>query len=327
MLSFSKSDDDSLQPLPPDTYAQLAPALSVLGIATQHFFRLPTTTAAQQAIVALTRLDVPAVAQLAALASTPELQEQVAIRPLRLYDYVLLGQAVLDSPLAAAVRAYLRQQMQLSAAELDQVFGYCLQLIAELENALERLLTGPSGAAALAPLRQRRQQMRAVLAQYEASLVPTLPPAATLGFDEGRLQLLRLALLLAQELRQTQVEHPFLQALPSLTGFTEEALVAVSSRLSTVGSDERLPLSLPELVLLYQVMHVSALAFVSDVLGTLGLEAALPPVDAAPASNSSSRQAVAALATGFIGWIDREYGQEPTVRQARQEIAALADLL
>ncbi|MBC6613098.1 hypothetical protein H8B15_19400 [Hymenobacter sp. BT507] len=330
MLSFTHSPDHSLRPLPPTTYTQLAPALSALGMATQHFFQLPAAAQAQEAITALTRLDAPAVAQLAALASTAELEEMIATRPLRLYDYVLLGRAALGSPLSAAVRAYLRQHMQLADEELENLFAYCLQLSAELENALEQFLAGPSGAAALAPLRRRQQQIQAILEQHEASLRPALPPAATLGFDEGRLQLLRLALLLTQELRHTTAAsaHPFLKALPSLTTLSDSALEAITTRLSAVAAGERLPLSLPELVLLYQVLHVCALAFVSDVLGTLGLEDALPladhPVAATP---GSSRQAVAALATGFIGWVDREFGQEPTVQQARQEIAALAELL
>ena len=50
-----------------------------------------------------TRLDAAAVAQLAALASTPELEELIATRPLRLYDYVLLGRAALGSPLGAGM--------------------------------------------------------------------------------------------------------------------------------------------------------------------------------------------------------------------------------
>ncbi|UOR05466.1 hypothetical protein MUN82_21385 [Hymenobacter aerilatus] len=329
MLSFTHSHDHSLRPLPPATYTQLAPALSALGMATQHFFQLPTAAPAQEAITTLTRLDGTAVAQLAALASTPELEGLIATYPLRLYDYVLLGRAALGSPLGAAVRAYLRQQMQLSDEELERLFAYCLQLSAELENALEQFLAGPSGAAALAPLRRRQQQIQAVFAQYETSLLPALPPAATLGFDEGRLQLLRLALLLTQELRHTTAAtHPFLQALPSLTALSDSAMEAITARLRVVEAGERLPLSLPELVLLYQVLHVCALAFVSDVLGTVGLEDALPladhPVTPTP---GSSRQAVAALATGFIGWVDREFGQEPIVQQARQEVAALAELL
>jgi len=101
-------------------------------------------------------------------------------------------------------------------------------------------------------------------------------------------------------------------------------------RLGATAAGARLSLTLPELVLLYQTLHVCALAFVSDVLGTLGLEGALPAADAnlqGITTPGSSRQAVAALATGFISWIEKEFGQEPAVRQARQEIAALAELL
>jgi len=187
MLSFTGSDDYSLQPLPLATYTQLAPALSTLGIATQHFFQLPAAAVAQEALTHLTQLDASTIAQFVALDSTPALQEVLATRPLRFYDYVLLGRAALASPVAAPVQAYLRQQMQLSDEELARVFTYCLHLSAELENALEQLLTGPSGAAALPPLRRRQQQIQALFAQHEASLLPALPSAATLGFDEGRL--------------------------------------------------------------------------------------------------------------------------------------------
>jgi len=329
MLSFTGPNDRSLQSLPPTTYAQLAPALSALGIATQHFFQMRAAEAAQEAVTHLTQLDATTLMPFLALASTAELQQLVATRPLRFYDYVLVGRAALASPIAAAVRAYLRQQMQLSDEELERVVAHCLQLSAELENALEQLLVGPSGRAALPPLRRRQQQIQAIFEQYENSLLPAPPPAATLGFDEGRLQLLRLALLLTQELLHTTSPHPFLRALPSLTALSESGMATIMERLGAAAAGERLPLALPELVLLYQTMHVCALAFVSDVLGTLGLEGALPLADSGlqGGTSGSSRQAVAALATGFIGWIDREFGQEPTVQQARQEITALAELL
>lgn len=329
MLSFSHPHDHTLLPLPIDTYEQLAPALSVLGMATQHLYGLPTAVPVAQHITALTNLNATTVSDFAALATTEELQTVLATQPLRFYSYVTVGRLLLISPVAGAIQGYLQRQMQLSSAESESLFTYCLRLSGELENALERLLTGPSGAAALAPLRQRQQQLAALLVEHRASLVPPPPPLVTLGFDDGRLQMLRLALLLVQDLRHPGATHPFLQALPHLSGLPILAVETMSGRLAAIDAHERLGLTMPELVLLYQAMHVCALTFVSGVLGKLGMEGAFPVADITPSATASgsSRQAVATLVAGFIGWVEKEFGQTTEVQQARQEIKKLAALL
>lgn len=320
----------SLHNLPADAHAQLAPALSVLGMATTHLFDL-SENPVTQSITALTGLDATNLSAFTLLDSTAALQQLLTTRSVRFYDYVLVGRATLSSPLAGPVRAYLRQQMQLTTEQLDPLYAYCLHLSAELENALEQFLAGPSGTAALAPLRRRQQQIQQLFLRHEASLVPRQPPVVTLGFDEGRLQMLRLSLLLVQEFRHSAAEHPFLRALSRFSGLAEPAVEALMTRLATVGPDERLGLSLAELALLYQAMHVCALASVSDVLGALGLEGAFPVAAPAPAGHAtptgSSRQAVAALVTGFTNWVEQAFGEEPIVQTARREMADLTDLV
>ncbi|OUJ75305.1 hypothetical protein [Hymenobacter crusticola] len=326
---FSANNPEaSLQQLPADAYSHLAPCMSLLGMACTHLFSHPTDVVAQH-VTALTGLDAAAVQELNAIDSTPALQRLLIERPLRLFDFVVVGQLCLESPLATPVLAFVQHQMQIDEVQLRTLLEYCQALGQQLRQALEQHLVGPSGAAALAPLHRRAQQLRTVFEQHADSLRPQLPAVVSLGFDDGHLQLLRLALLLVHELRHTQSSHPFLQALPRLTALPADEADALTTRLAAVQPTERLPLTLPELVLLYQAMHVCALAFVSDVLGTLGMEAAFPTTQAPSASSSdgSSRQAVVTLIVGFTRWVEKEFGQEPAVQTARQEITELAETL
>lgn len=317
----------SLQQLPPHAFSQLAPALSLLGMACTQLFATEASPL-PAAVTHVTRLDAAAVAQLNAIQSTEVLQELLNTRPLRLYDFVLVGRAALHSPLAAPVRHFLRQQMQVEGEPLAVLWDYCLGLTAALENALEQLIAGPSGAAALAPLRHRQQQLQHLFDTH--SLIPPAPAVVTLGFDEARLQMLRLALLLVQSLPQTETEHPFLQAVAALPSLQPAAVEDMMARLGGITASERLPLSMPELTLLYQAMHVCGLVFVSDVMSSLGLEGAMPMTEGDATTSSSpgsSRQAVGALVASFTQWVQREFGQEPAIQQARQEIFGLTELL
>ncbi|WP_303310345.1 hypothetical protein [Hymenobacter sp. BT730] len=319
----------SLQQLPSHAFSQLSPALSLLGMACTQLFATEASLL-PAAVTSLTRLDAAAVAQLNAIQSTEALQELLNTRPLRLYDFVLVGRAALHSPLAAPVRHFLRQQMQVEGEPLAVLWDYCLGLTAALENALEQLIAGPSGAAALVPLRRRQQQLQHLFDTHSKSLIPPAPAIVTLGFDEARLQMLRLALLLVQSLPQTDTEHPFLQAVAALPNLQPTAVEDMMERLGSITATERLPLSLPELTLLYQAMHVCGLVFVSDVMSSLGLEGSMPMAEAdatTGTSPGSSRQAVGALVASFTQWVQREFGEEPAIQQARQEIFGLTELL
>ncbi|MBC6990758.1 hypothetical protein [Hymenobacter sp. BT491] len=320
----------SLHNLPPDAYQRLSPCLSLLGMACTHLFSQSHGPVPEH-VTALTGLNSSVVADLNAIDSTPVLQQLLLQRPLRLYDFVLVGQLSLRSPLEGPVLAFVQHQMQIDGTQLQTLLSYCLHLSEQLQHALEQHLAGPSGAAALAPLRRRQQQLQAVFTQFEATLHPQLPPVVTLGFDEARLQMLRLALLLAETLPQSETDHPFVQAVARLSSFRPEAVAALLARFGAVQPNERLGLSLPELTLLYQAMQVCGLVFVSDILSILGLENAFPTDAKSPTTSAeplgTSRQAVGALVAGFTNWVQREFGHEPQVQQARQEVAALTDLL
>ncbi|AIZ64655.1 hypothetical protein PK28_15030 [Hymenobacter sp. DG25B] len=319
----------SLQQLPPHAFSQLSPALSLLGMACKQLFATEASPL-PGAVTSLTRLNAATVAELNAIQSTEALQELLNTRPLQLYNLVLVGRAALHSPLAAPVHHFLRQQMQVEGEPLTVLWDYCLGLTAALENALEQLIAGPSGAAALAPLRHRQQQLQQLFDTHSPSLVPPAPAIVTLGFDEARLQMLRLALLLVQSLPQTEAEHPFLQAVATLPHLQPTAVEPLMARLGHITAEERLPLSLSELTVLYQAMHVCGLVFVSDVLSSLGLEGAMPMPEAGAnpdATSGSSRQAVGALVASFTQWVQREFGEEPAIQQARQEIFGLTETL
>ena len=237
-MFFANTPGASLHQLPANAYARLAPCLSLLGMACTHLFSHSVGPVPQQ-VTALTGLDAASVAELNTINSTAALQHVLTERPLRLLDFVVVGQLCLESPLATPVLAFVQHQMQIDDAQLRTLQEYCLGLSKQLQQALEQHLVGPSGAAALAPLHQRAQRLRTIFEQQAATLRPQLPAVVTLGFDEGRLQMLRLALLLVQELRHTKSEHPFLQTLPRLSPFSASAVEAMTERLAFIQSDER----------------------------------------------------------------------------------------
>ncbi|HEX8349321.1 MAG TPA: hypothetical protein VF598_05125, partial [Hymenobacter sp.] len=238
-MFLADTPGSSLEQLPADAYERLAPCLSLLGMACTHLFSQSAEPVPGQ-VTALTGLDAAVVAALNTITSTPALQALLTERPLRLYDFVVVGQLCLESPLATPVLAFVQHQMQVDANQLRTLRDYCLVLSQQLQQALEQHLAGPSGATALAPLHRRTQQLRTLFEQNAESLRPQLQPVVTLGFDEGRLQMLRLALLLVQELRHTKSSHPFLQALPSLTALSPSGTESMTARLAAIHPDERL---------------------------------------------------------------------------------------
>jgi hypothetical protein len=315
-----------LHTLPADFYDQLAHALSLHGMACAELLSRPQDELPRQ-ITALTGLDAAQVAQLNTIGSHEQLQA-LAETPRRLYDLLLVGGLVLDTSLAVPVLTYVRQQMHIDNARLAALKQYCLELSSTFLGALEQQLP------ATPSLGLHRLQVEEVFARYVAANPPPPPTVATIRFTDPQLQMMRLALLLVHSLPEAGPQ-PFMRAVAALPPLQPAALEPMISRLAQLQPADALPLTMPELVQLYQAMQVcgisSGMVFVSDVLGTLGLEEALAlpraAAEAAGPAPGSSRQAVGEMVSSFTQWVQQTFPDSPAILAARQQVLALADAL
>ncbi|RYU84259.1 hypothetical protein [Hymenobacter persicinus] len=313
-----------LHTLPTTFYDQLAHALSLHGMACAELLAHPQQELPQQ-VMGLTGLDAAQVAQLNTIGSHDQLVAALAENPRRLYDLLLVGGLVLDTSLAAPVLAYVRQQMFIDEAQLVTLKHYCLELSGTFLGALEQQLPAEPSIGL------HRLQVEAAFARYVANNPPPAPPVATIRFTDPQLQMMRLALLLVHSLPEAG-EQPFMRAVAALEPLQPVALEPMIARLGQLQPAEALPLTMPELVQLYAAMQVCGMVFVSDVLGTLGLEQALPQPTAedaatSPAAPASSRQAVGEMVSSFTQWVQQTFPDAPEIAAARTRVLALADAL
>jgi hypothetical protein len=237
------------------------------------------------------------------------------------YDLLLVGGLVLDTSLAVPVLAYVRQQMHIDNAQLAALKQYCLELSGTFLGALEQALPAAENPGL------HRLQVEEIFARYVAANPPPAPAVATVRFSEPQLQMMRLALLLVHSLPETEPQ-PFTRGVAAIESLQPAALEPLIERLGQLRAAEPLALRMPELVQLYQAMQVCGMAFVSDVLGTLGLEAALPrPEPDQPAAPGSRRQAVGEMVSSFTQWVQQTFPDAPEIAAAREQVLALADAL
>ncbi|GAA3922040.1 hypothetical protein [Hymenobacter algoricola] len=310
-----------LHSLPDTFYDQLAHALSLHGMACAELLSRPHDELPRQ-LTALTGLDAAQVAQLNIIGSQTQLVEALEANPRRLYDLLLVGGLVLDTSLAVPVLAYVRRQMHIDNTQLATLKQYCLELSGTFLGALEQQL--PSEPS----LGLHRLRVEEVVARYVAANPPPAPTAATIRFTDPQLQMMRLALLLVHSLPEAGAQ-PFMRAVAALAPLQPAALEPMIARLGQLQPTEAFSLTMPELVQLYQAMQVCGMVFVSEVLGTLGLEEALPQptAEAESAAPASSRQAVGEMVSSFTQWVQQTFPEAPEIAAARQQVLALADAL
>ena len=310
-----------LHTLPDTFYDQLAHALSLHGMAAAELLSRPHDALPRQ-ITELTGLDAAWVAQLNTIGSHAQLVQALEAHPRQVYDLLLVGGLVLDTSLAVPVLAYVRQQMHIDNARLAQLKQYCLELSGTFLGALEQALPAAESPGL------HRLRVEEVFARYVAANPPPAPTVATVHFSEPQLQMMRLALLLVHSLPETE-PRPFTRGVAAIEGLKPAALEPLIARLGELQATEPLALTMPELVQLYQAMQVCGMAFVSDVLGTLGLEAALPAPTAADeaAAPGSRRQAVGEMVSSFTQWVQQTFPDAPEIVAARAQVLALADAL
>ena len=316
-----------LNALPTDFYDQLAHSLSLHGMAAAELLSRPETPVLAR-LRGLSGLETDMVQRLNAIGSHAQLLAVLQQEPLPLYHVLLLGRLTLETTLAEPVLAYVQRSMGISVEQLQHLLAYCLELSGAFLQQLEEHLPAPAGAVSLG---LHRMQVEEVFAELLAQLPVAAAPAADLRLAEPQLQMLRLALLLVHSL-PPDADHPFLRAVHALPNLRATALEPLIEHLGRVRVQEPLTLTMPELVQLYQGMQVCGMVFVSDVMSRIGLEDAFPVLteteaaatDAAPVSN---RQAVGEMVSGFTHWVQHTFPEAPEIRQARQEILALADTL
>lgn len=319
------SSHDWLHAIPADFYEQLAHCLSLHGMACAELLSCPQDAPLLR-LMSLTGLNTLRVAELNTIASHKQLLLALQEQPRALYDLLLLGRLALETTLAAPVLRYVQQQMAVDAARLQELKTYCLELngafLALLEEQLPAELLG-----------LHRLGVEEAFAQYLAARPDPAPPAATVRFSEPQLQMMRLALLLVHSLPKAD-EHRFLAAVAGLAALRPAVLEPMIARLSTLEAAEKFPLTMAELVQLYQAMQVCGMVFVSEVLEKVGLGSVFPTVSAEEAAAStpatpepSGRQAVGEMVSGFTRWVQHTFPDEPALHQARQQVLALADAL
>lgn len=317
----SSASNNWLQTLPADFYDQLAHCLSLHGMACLELLGRSQDASIRQ-LVTLTGLTVEQVTKLNTIASHEQLLQTLESQPRPLYDLLLLGRLTLDTSLAEPVMVYVRRQMRIGIAQMQQLKTYCQELSGAFLATLEQQL--PTELLGL-----HRLRVEEVFEAYVAAHPAPAPMAATIRFSEAQLQMVRLALLLVHSLPEAG-DHAFLRAVAALPNLQPAALEPMIERLGKLQATEELPLSLAELVQLYQAMQVCGMVFVSEVLERLGLEGlfpARPAEEAASAPVPSHRQAVGEMVSGFTRWVQHTFPQEPALLTARQQVLALADWL
>lgn len=217
--------------------------------------------------------------------------------------------------------------MDISNEQLEQLTAYCQQLSSAFLGQLEEHLAPPADVASLGLHRLGVEEAFAnfLTAQMDDRPVATLRPLPP------QLHIMRLALLLAVSLPQ-DTEHAFAQAVGGLPQLQPAALEPLVARLGQAQAHEPLPLSMSEVVQLYQALQVCGMVFVSDLMSHIGLEDSFPTLsdeerrasEPAPASN---REAVGSIVSGFTQWVQQHFPDHPEIAQARQQVLALADEL
>ncbi|WP_019947636.1 hypothetical protein [Hymenobacter aerophilus] len=315
-----------LDTLPADFYAQLTHTLNLHGMAALELLSRPATPNTSR-MHQLSGLDVPMIQRLNGISSQAQLLAALRQEPLAVYHLLLLGGLTLETSLAAPVLAYVRQAMDITEEQLGQLLAYCRQLSEAFLGQLEEHVAAPAGAASLGLHRLALEEAFAgfLTGQLAARPVAELRPLPP------QLHIMRLALLLAVSLPQ-DTDHPFAQAVRALPHLQPAALEPLIARLGHAQPHEPLPLTMPEVVQLYQALQVCGMVFVSDLMSHIGLEDAFPTLsdeerrasEPAPASN---REAVGSIVGGFTRWVQQHFPDHPEIAQARQQVLALADLL
>jgi hypothetical protein len=347
--------------LPPALFLSMQPLLMLSQLA-NHILMGYDDDPVPQELHELLGYQVAFVQEVAAVHDTPSLGRLLALRPLPLFDFLLISRLVFESPLDEPLRTYLRRT---SPEEPDNAHlrDYVLEFTEPMLENLGQLLTD-GNADLQEELRMRRLQTESIFARLADTLRPFYPPgespadiaaaaldaadeeedaaemAASIRFNEVQLLTLTTALKLPTILSGLG-ETAFGRALVTVPRFRKKALERLADRLQAATAGEEVALAWSELLRLYQAAQVCALSVVADVFWAGSIEDVLllggprnpddgyepegPGIPVEEARNT--REMLTAIMSGFIAVIEDNYDDDLDVRNAKAEISELAALL
>lgn len=342
--------------MPPELYETMKPLLLLASVA--NFMLMGNEEdPVPQAITELLDYDMDAIQIVTAAQDTPTLARVMAAHTLKLFDFVLIGRLVFESPLDAPLRAYLSRY----STSIDDEFAgpreYILKFSESLLENIGQYLTAADDELR-EDLRMRRLQTESIFARLDDTLRPYYPPGHSPADDQARTldevdeaedqedaavhitfndaqrvtlgTALRLPPLLA-ELGET----PFARALADVRRLRRKALERLATRLAASTPEEPFSLSWSELLRLYQAAQVCALSTVTDVLATGSLEDLMfnnaaedeeNPEEAAEFARHA-RELMTVMMAGFVEVVEVNHPDDEEIAEAKAEISRLAELL
>ncbi|MCC3159254.1 hypothetical protein LJ737_18575 [Hymenobacter sp. 15J16-1T3B] len=353
---MSEQSDALADALPAGFYEQVAPFLHLCGMGCLQFFSRPDDPLPRE-ITALTGLDLAAARMITAINSNAMLVRQLLEEPELFYVHLLVGCRVLAGPLATPVLLFLEQSMHLDAQQTVAIREHLLPF-GETFVDLVGKFASHDDAEARADLHLLRLQIDGAFTRLAGTLQATDLPAVApphsaaeacevddeaifaVEFRQEQLRMLRLALTLVRVLPSIS-ELPFAQAVAQLSGCPAAVVAALEARLQTTEPAAQMPLSWPEVAVLYQSTQVLAMALVSNVQDVLRWDSHAGPADLAPDTGAAAcaaelsdpepvarrQEVICMMVTGFVECVHDNFTDDPRLTALRAEVTALADLL
>lgn len=337
-------DDNADDPdggLPAGFYEQLATPLSLARTLSHHVFRHPESAFTQE-LSELTNLDKEFMEEMDDVRDNASLADVMRGQPEAFMWFLRLGHLLISSPMGTQLMERLRPAGETArrAPELLEFLASCLR---GLEENYVAMLAGDDaeakqylelGGLQLDGLVARELHTLPPLPDPNAPAAPPEPPAeddepaAQLSFMDAQLHMMRLALTLPG-LMADLMETPFGQAVGRVPVFRSRLQQRLLQRLTDAEPDTKITFTLPELALMLQSVQVCGMAMLMPDFEEL-LDDAVGQAGAAPPSaeeTAQTRQLMGIMITGFVELMQKQFGDEPEIRQAQQAVDQLTELL
>ncbi|GAB3854410.1 hypothetical protein GCM10028822_24270 [Hymenobacter terrigena] len=342
--------------LPPELYETMQPLL-LLGSVANFMLLGHDEDPVPLALKELLDYDLDTLKVITNVTDNPSLARVMAAHTLQLFDFVVVGRLVYESPLSEPLQAYLARNQAASEKDFSGPRQYMLTFGESLLENIGQYLT--AGDADLREeLRLRRLQTESIFARLEDTLRPYYPPghspeerqaealdaadevedqeepAVHVTFNEGQRVTLATALSLPYILAEL-AETAFGRALGGVRRLRRKALERLAARLAASDAEEPFSLSRSELLRLYQAAQVCALSTVTDVLATGSLEDVMRNAAAEDQESEEeiaksahhAREVMLAMMAGFVEVVEINHPDDEEIAEAKAEISRLAELL
>lgn len=349
-----------LDQLPPNLHEVLHPLLTFIALA--NFMLVGhADDPVPQALNELLDYDGDTVKLLQKATDNAGVARLMAFHPVQLFDTVVIGRLVFESPLDLPLRTFLGRKSggpESFVAPRQYVLDTGENLI---NNLMEHLANADEDNRE--ELRMRRLQTESIFARLADTLRPFYPPGQSpederaaalddadeeadagpavvnLTLDEGRRLVLATALQLTNVLGKL-AETPFARGIPNVSYLRTKAVLRLAERLNNLGNDEPIGFAWSEVLRLYQASQVVALSTVADVLADGSLEDAMrhdflnedgTPKPDSPIHDAENarfvRKVMTDLLGGFVESVEITFPDNEEVVAAKAEITELAGLL